>query len=149
MWPGQEVWLRRMRTQGVATDWVCPGQEGVAAQSCPHRPCLPAAIRSSRGPGRPAPEPLPSCHCGMQRPKTAIHVWETRCVACVGTGTVRSRSRGRHAILSTCLICHGIGYVRHGSSDPAPPGLNDGGPHYTLGRPPPPPEKEPRGGPKR
>eukprot|EP00887_Chlorella_sp_A99_P002983 scaffold24.g2983.t1 len=73
------------------------------------------------------------------RPKTAVYVWETRCVRCSGTGTVRSfgsrRGRGGHGTLATCLVCSGIGYVRHGSSRGAPPNLNNGGPHYTLGRP--------------
>ena len=61
-------------------------------------------------------------------------------MACGGTGTSRSyASRGRHRVLAVCLLCSGVGYVRHTSTHNVPH-VNGAGPHTTIGRPPPPPD---------
>jgi hypothetical protein len=90
--------------------------------------------------------------------RTPIHVWESRCNACSGTGAQRSsgsssgsrsRSRGghgggRHTRLGVCLLCSGLGYVRHTSHrTESVPYVNGTGPHTTIGRQPP-PEQKPR-----
>ncbi len=44
--------------------------------------------------------------------RTVIHVWESRCSSCNGSGTTRTvGSRGRRG-LSVCLKCEGVGVVR-------------------------------------
>lgn len=86
--------------------------------------------------------------------RTAIHVWESKCVACSGTGTKRNtstaggsssrggRGGGRHCRLGTCMLCSGLGYVRHTSNRlESVPYVNGTGPHTTLGRQPPPAAK--------
>lgn len=72
----------------------------------------------------------------MERCRTPIHVWESRCMACGGTGT-QSQWTSRQRRLGTCLLCSGLGYVRH-SSTHSVPHVNGAGPHTTIGRPPPP-----------
>lgn len=44
--------------------------------------------------------------------KTPLHVYEARCVHCYGTGWSRLPSNGRRGHLATCVVCHGLGYVR-------------------------------------
>lgn len=66
-----------------------------------------------------------------------MHVWESPCGACSGTGSARSgsavraaRGRGRvrssfSTTYSTCVACSGVGYVRYTTSRLGPPrGLN-------------------------
>lgn len=83
--------------------------------------------------------------------QTPIHVWETRCAACGGFGAARSRAalragrgrgRGRGtpaASYHTCMVCAGMGYVRHTSSRVVPDLTEKG--IETLGRPPRGPEE--------
>ncbi|PSC74963.1 heme oxygenase [Micractinium conductrix] len=94
------------------------------------------------------------CNPDEERCRTPIHVWETRCSGCYGSGTARSdgggsgghRARGhvtaRHRLVTVCLLCHGLGYVRHSSTHiDTVPYVNGSGPHTTIGRPPPPERK--------
>lgn len=89
------------------------------------------------------------CDPEVERCRTPIHVWETRCCSCDGTGTARSftargRRSGGHRIQSTCLLCHGLGYVRHSTTRAdTVPHVNGTGPHTTIGRPPAAPHKPP------
>lgn len=66
-----------------------------------------------------------------------MHVWESPCGACNGTGSARSatavraaRGRGRvrssfSTTYSTCVACSGVGYVRYTTARLGPPrGLN-------------------------
>ena len=66
-----------------------------------------------------------------------MHVWESPCGACSGTGSARSASavraaRGRGRVrssfsttFSTCVACSGVGYVRYTTARLGPPrGLN-------------------------
>ncbi|KAK9807420.1 hypothetical protein WJX73_003941 [Symbiochloris irregularis] len=71
--------------------------------------------------------------------KTACNVWESKCKACFGTGQCVSGSsrRGGHRSLHTCLMCHGIGFVRRSSTTVIPDISNDN--NATLGREPPAP----------
>lgn len=51
---------------------------------------------------------------------TPIHVWETKCTACGGTGMARnypSKHGGAHH-LATCVLCQGLGFVRHTTTHP-------------------------------
>ncbi|KAL4419846.1 hypothetical protein ABPG75_006944 [Micractinium tetrahymenae] len=86
------------------------------------------------------------CSPDAERCRTPIHVWESKCSACAGTGTARSySSRGRHRLVTVCLLCHGLGYVRHSSTHASTvPYVNGSGPHTTIGRPSPPERKPPR-----
>lgn len=86
------------------------------------------------------------CDPDAERCRTPIHVWESKCSACAGTGTSRGRSsRGRRGSVAVCLLCHGVGYVRHSSTRASTvPYVNGTGPHTTIGRPPPPERKPPR-----
>ncbi|CAL5228474.1 g11615 [Coccomyxa viridis] len=66
--------------------------------------------------------------------QTPMHVWESKCTACYGSGTVSfSSRRGRHSS-ATCASCTGMGYVRRTSSRIIPD-LNGNGKHLTIGRP--------------
>jgi hypothetical protein len=82
--------------------------------------------------------------------QTAMYTWETKCKACQGSGNVTRKSRGRSrsaASSYTCVVCHGIGYVRQTSSRLQPPDVNNGTGDMTLGRPVPPPRDETSGRP--
>ncbi|EFN53781.1 expressed protein [Chlorella variabilis] len=83
------------------------------------------------------------CNPEVERCHTPIHVWEARCTACDGTGTARSyTSHGRHRLVCVCLLCHGLGYVRHSTTHQhTVPYVNGSGPNTTIGRPPPPESK--------
>ncbi|GLC34315.1 hypothetical protein PLESTM_000181700 [Pleodorina starrii] len=79
------------------------------------------------------------CDPNVERCKTPIYTYETKCSCCCGTGFVKSRANGHHASLSTCLLCHGLGYVRRTTARFAP----DNGPTsgvFTLARPEPDPK---------
>ena len=79
--------------------------------------------------------------CRIEAPAPA-HVWEEKCSQCGGSGIVSMklghRLRGRRT-LSTCLMCDGIGMVRHVSTVP-----EFSGEPLTIARPPPAPEAGPR-----
>ena len=58
-----------------------------------------------------------------------MHVWESKCRACYGTGSVQSSSRRGKRITSICPSCTGMGALtpnprhlpqlhRHGCADP-------------------------------
>lgn len=49
---------------------------------------------------------LHCCCCVLQ---TKMHVWEVKCSACWGTGTIISNGRHGHRSMTTCLICTGLG----------------------------------------
>lgn len=66
-----------------------------------------------------------------------MHVWESPCGACAGTGSTRNasavraaRGRGRarssfSTTFGTCVACSGVGYVRYTTARLGPPrGLN-------------------------
>lgn len=91
----------------------------------------------------PAPPQEAKCNPEVERCHTPIHVWEARCTACDGTGTARSyTSHGRHRLVCVCLLCHGLGYVRHSTTHQhTVPYVNGSGPNTTIGRPPPPESK--------
>ncbi|PRW33603.1 heme oxygenase isoform B [Chlorella sorokiniana] len=81
------------------------------------------------------------CNPETERCRTPIHVWESRCRACDGTGIARwVTSRQRHHVMSVCVLCSGLGYVRHTSTHSVPH-VNGCGPHTTIGRPPAPETK--------
>ncbi|KAL4430329.1 hypothetical protein ABPG77_002135 [Micractinium sp. CCAP 211/92] len=86
------------------------------------------------------------CDPDMEHCRTPIHVWESKCRVCAGTGTARSQSsRRRRSVVAVCLLCHGLGYVRHSSTRAATvPYVNGTGPHTTIGRPPPEERDPPR-----
>jgi Mg-chelatase subunit ChlI len=44
--------------------------------------------------------------------QTTMHVYETRCSACGGSGWARAPSNGRRGQLGTCMLCHGLGAAR-------------------------------------
>lgn len=71
--------------------------------------------------------------------QTPMHVWETKCTSCYGSGTVtasgRGRRRGSAFSCSTCVTCHGLGFVRRVSSAGPPDSLNNGTGNLTLNRP--------------
>lgn len=70
--------------------------------------------------------------------QTPMHVWESNCTMCYGTGTVTSysgRRRSNRRYSSTCPGCHGLGAVRKTSSRMMPD-VNGGNGQYTAGRPP-------------
>jgi hypothetical protein len=81
------------------------------------------------------------CKPDEQRCRQPIHVWEARCATCSGTGAARSYSgsrgrRGSRSTLATCMVCHGLGYVRHSTTRADKvPYVNGKGPNTTLGRP--------------
>jgi hypothetical protein len=85
-----------------------------------------------------------SCDPEERRCRTPIHVWEARCSSCTGTGTARSRAtRSRGSRRSpyrsgcVCMMCHGLGYVRHSTTRwESVPYVNGNGPNTTIGRPP-------------
>lgn len=83
------------------------------------------------------------CNPEVERCHTPIHVWEARCTACGGSGTSRSySSHSRHRLVAVCLLCHGLGYVRHSTTHTdTVPYVNGSGPNTTIGRPPPPEHK--------
>jgi DnaJ-class molecular chaperone len=52
-------------------------------------------------------------------PQTPMHIWETNCKKCSGTGTVASYrggrgrgGRGARRLLYTCPTCHGVGELQ-------------------------------------
>lgn len=60
-----------------------------------------------------------SCDPYFSNCRTPVHVWETKCSECNGSGTVYSCVRGRLRTsrnLASCPLCSGIGYVRYISS---------------------------------
>ncbi|CAK0785987.1 hypothetical protein CVIRNUC_009200 [Coccomyxa viridis] len=64
--------------------------------------------------------------------QTPMHVWESKCTACYGSGTVSFSSRRGRRTSATCASCTGMGFVRRTSSRLIPD-LN--GQHMTIGRP--------------
>ncbi|KAI8469885.1 MAG: hypothetical protein J3K34DRAFT_269319 [Monoraphidium minutum] len=65
--------------------------------------------------------------------KTPAHTYEARCGACSNTGWARgagSASSGRRGNLHTCVVCHGLGYVRRTTARFCP----DSPAHMTLAR---------------
>jgi len=73
--------------------------------------------------GRTLTKPEEACDPGERFCKTPLHVWEEKCRVCYGTGIARSsssRGRGGRRQMGTCMICHGIGYIRHVSSNEIP-----------------------------
>lgn len=87
------------------------------------------------------------CDPEVERCRTPIHVWESKCATCSGSGIARGGSshRSRRGPLAVCLLCHGLGYVRHSSTHAAKvPHVNGAGPHTTIGRPPSAERKPPR-----
>lgn len=74
------------------------------------------------------------CNPEQSKCKTRTYVFETKCVTCCGTGTVRGISNGRRGSLSTCIVCTGLGYVRSTTSRFTPPMDQE-----TINRPQPPP----------
>ena len=111
-----------------------------ARRCCAHRLLRPPSFAPACPPTAPQEE---RCDPETELCRTPIHVWESRCTACDGTGTARQRggSRGRrgggssHRLVSVCLLCHGLGYVRHSAAHDVPH-VNGAGPHTTLARPP-------------
>ncbi|GAB4813208.1 hypothetical protein N2152v2_000254 [Parachlorella kessleri] len=68
--------------------------------------------------------------------KTKIHVWETKCRACFGSGVVVMSGRRGRRTKCICLQCTGLGYVRHTSSNVEPvQDAEDNEAYYTLARP--------------
>ncbi|KAF8065527.1 hypothetical protein HT031_003128 [Scenedesmus sp. PABB004] len=61
-----------------------------------------------------------------------MHVYEARCGVCSGTGWARAPTNGRRGQLSTCMLCHGLGYVRRTTSRFCP---DDPDRHMTIARP--------------
>jgi len=59
-----------------------------------------------------------TCDPFLENCRTPAYVYEEKCGSCSGTGAARllARRRGGHSshrrTLSTCCICHGLGYVR-------------------------------------
>lgn len=49
--------------------------------------------------------------------KTPLHVWETKCHRCGGSGVVNTTGRKGRRGLGTCMACSGLGFVRHISAD--------------------------------
>mmetsp|Transcript_8358 Transcript_8358/g.17259 ORF Transcript_8358/g.17259 Transcript_8358/m.17259 type:complete len:178 (-) Transcript_8358:1759-2292(-) len=79
------------------------------------------------------------CNPQMKFCKTVVHTWEDACDTCGGDGNVRTYISGkkRRTVLSTCLKCSGLGYLRHSSSrvEPDTSHLNNGSGQLTLLRP--------------
>lgn len=83
-----------------------------------------------------------ACDPNTRDCQTPMHIWETNCKKCSGTGTVASYrggrgrgGRGARRLLYTCPTCHGVGCVRH-TSTRILPDVNGGNGQYTAGRPP-------------
>lgn len=74
--------------------------------------------------------------------KTKLHVYETHCRRCYGTGTMRTATPRGHRLLATCPCCQGMGFVRYSTRFGPPPILGEEGPDYTLNRPAPDPEEK-------
>lgn len=92
--------------------------------------------------GKTRTEEEEACDPYSRNCQTPMHVWETNCKKCNGTGTVASYARGGRGgrgtakrLLYTCPSCHGVGCVRHTSSR-IMPDVNGGNGQYTAGRPP-------------
>ncbi|GBF90286.1 hypothetical protein Rsub_02392 [Raphidocelis subcapitata] len=71
--------------------------------------------------------------------KTPSHTYEAECLVCSGTGWARNASNGRRGTLGTCILCHGLGYVRRTTARFVP----DSDASLTIGRTAPPPKKRP------
>jgi len=84
------------------------------------------------------------CDPWTQNCRTELHVWESKCTACYGTGKVvtgsrgpRSRRRARRygagsgsmRMTATCVKCLGTGYVRHSSARTIPNPFPNGNPN--------------------
>lgn len=67
--------------------------------------------------------------------QTSMHVWESTCRPCFGTGSICSTSRRGRRSTYVCLSCHGLGVVRKTSARIIPD-VNAGNGQYTLNRPP-------------
>lgn len=65
--------------------------------------------------------------------KTPAHVYEAECAMCNGTGVVMSKIKGKKRPC-TCMLCHGLGYVRRTTSRFIP-SVNCVGPNLTINRP--------------
>ena len=92
------------------------------------------------------------CDPWTQNCKTEVHVWETKCGKCYGTGKVASGFRGHNSkrrarrygagstnfrMMSTCPKCLGTGWVRHSSARriPSPfPGEDDSQTNLAVAR---------------
>lgn len=75
-----------------------------------------------------------SCDVNEKFCDTPVHVWEVKCVVCFGTGATRSCGK-KFNKMGMCLRCHGVGYIRHASSQTIPdPGNADTGHSTEVGR---------------
>ncbi|KAG2442248.1 hypothetical protein HYH02_009732 [Chlamydomonas schloesseri] len=74
------------------------------------------------------------CDPAEHKCKSIIYTYETKCHACYGTGFVKGHSNGRRASLGTCLVCLGLGYVRHTTARFAPDAAK-GAETMTIARP--------------
>lgn len=61
---------------------------------------------------------------------TPIYVWEAKCRACLGCGTIRTMGPRSKRTLGVCLKCEGIGFVRHIASE-----MDDDAADFTIARP--------------
>ncbi|KAG2496273.1 hypothetical protein HYH03_005506 [Edaphochlamys debaryana] len=81
-----------------------------------------------------------TCDPVMEKCKTQVFVYESKCLSCGGTGFVKTSHRRRSgtAHLSTCLLCHGLGYVRRTTARFLPESTPESGDHtaHTIARPP-------------
>ena len=59
-----------------------------------------------------------------------LYVWEAKCKACAGCGTVRTFVQRGRRTLGVCLKCEGVGFVRHISNT-----MDEDAPDFTLARP--------------
>lgn len=81
-----------------------------------------------------------TCDPNERTCKTTMHVWESNCRMCCGTGNVSyysrgGRGRGGRRSSGVCPGCHGVGCVRKTSSRIVP-NVDGGNGQYTAARPP-------------
>ncbi|PNW81014.1 hypothetical protein CHLRE_07g339200v5 [Chlamydomonas reinhardtii] len=76
-----------------------------------------------------------ACDPSERNCKSVIYTYEAKCYACYGTGFVKGHSNGRRASLSMCMVCLGLGYVRHTTARLPPDVTANGFETMTIARP--------------
>ncbi|GIL84849.1 hypothetical protein Vretimale_9676 [Volvox reticuliferus] len=125
-----QIWTRVVCVKSVGNGNGLTGADGRAG--------LPLSMFTPYKQLPPEGEVVPAvdaaCDPTVQKCKTLVYTYESRCISCSGTGFVkRSYGNSRRASLCTCLPCHGLGYVRR-TTTRFVPDLSDSGGVFTMGR---------------
>ncbi|KAK9902175.1 hypothetical protein WJX75_006913 [Coccomyxa subellipsoidea] len=124
-----------VRTAAVKPRW--PFDRGNSTNGSHKDEGLPASLfapyKDLPGDGRTLTEREETCDPMERNCQVPMHVWESKCRACHGSGTVTSYGRRGKRSSGSCPSCTGMGYVRRTSSRLIPD-LNGDGKHMTIGR---------------